>query len=299
MEQRQLGGSGPEEAGWQAGADCLKLHPSAQLASGSRWMLSTSVRPAALLIRSAHNGTKWDTSNQQQQPRGFSRIDASGLSTEEGITGDVVACPTSCWGFRDLQRYGATLGTHRADNPLLKPERLIHGGWTNIPGKRHLMNALVFLARLLHVPDPFLQHMAEQPQVPQPLPISLVLQTLPQLHCPSLDTLQPLNVPLVVRGPTLNTAFEAAFQPLFPKPVALHWVAVAQVQDLALGLVKPHTIGPSASIQPVQVPLQSLPTLQQINTPTQLGVICKLTEGALDPLAQIIDKDIKQNWAQD
>ncbi|KAK4820559.1 LOW QUALITY PROTEIN: hypothetical protein QYF61_000709 [Mycteria americana] len=53
---------------------------------------------------------------------------------------------------------------------------------------------------------PFLQ--AEQPQVPQPLPISLVLQTLPQLRCPSLDTLQPLNVSLGVGGPTLNTAFE-------------------------------------------------------------------------------------------
>ncbi|KAK4817703.1 hypothetical protein QYF61_026393 [Mycteria americana] len=49
---------------------------------------------------------------------------------------------------------------------------------------------------------------AEQPQVPQPLPISLVLQTLPQLRCPSLDTLQPLNVSLGVRGPKLNTAFE-------------------------------------------------------------------------------------------
>ncbi|KAK4812634.1 hypothetical protein QYF61_012144 [Mycteria americana] len=121
---------------------------------------------------------------------------------------------------------------------------------------------------------PLLQ--AEQPQVPQPLPISLVLQTLPQLRCPSLDTLQPLNVSLVVRGPTLHTVFKghdhcpspaghaiadtsqdavgllghlgtllahiqlavdqhtqvllcrAAFQPLFPKPVALHGVAVAQ-----------------------------------------------------------------------
>ncbi|KAK4826371.1 hypothetical protein QYF61_007985 [Mycteria americana] len=90
----------------------------------------------------------------------------------------------------------------------------------------------------------------------------------------------------------------AAFQPLFPKPVALHGVAVAQVQDLALGLVEPHTIHPSPSIQPVQVPLQSLPTLKQINTPTQLGVICKLTEGALDPFIQIIDKDVKQNWPQ-
>ncbi|KAK4830313.1 hypothetical protein QYF61_009818 [Mycteria americana] len=200
---------------------------------------------------------------------------------------------------------------------------------------------------------PFLQ--AKQSQLPQPLLIRLLLQTLHQLRCPSLDTLQHLNVSLVVRGPKLNTGFEvrphqcrvqghnhfpspaghaifdtsqdaigflgrlgtllahiqaavnkhpqvllcqAAFQPLFPKPVALHGVAVAQVQDLALGLVKPHTIHPSPSIQPVQVPLQSLPTLQQINTPTQLGVVCKLTEGALDPFVQIIDKDVKQNWPQ-
>ncbi|KAK4823866.1 hypothetical protein QYF61_007622 [Mycteria americana] len=85
---------------------------------------------------------------------------------------------------------------------------------------------------------------------------------------------------------------QAPFQPLFPKPVALHGVVVAQVQDPARSFVEPHTIGLGPSIQP------SLPTLKQINTPTQLGVICKLTEGALDPLIQVIDKDIKQNWPQ-
>ncbi|KAK4832426.1 hypothetical protein QYF61_023105 [Mycteria americana] len=90
----------------------------------------------------------------------------------------------------------------------------------------------------------------------------------------------------------------AAFQPLFPKPVALHGVAVPQVQDLALGLVEPHTIDLGPSIQPVQIPLQSLPTLKQINTPAQLGVICKLTESALNPFVQIIDKRMKQNWPQ-
>ncbi|KAK4824611.1 hypothetical protein QYF61_016880, partial [Mycteria americana] len=121
---------------------------------------------------------------------------------------------------------------------------------------------------------PLLQ--AKQPQFPQPLLIRLVLQTLHQLRCPSLDTLQHLNVSLVVRGPKLNTVVEghnhfpspaghaifdtsqdaigllghlgtllahiqtavnqhpqvlfcqAAFQPLFPKLVALHGVAVAQ-----------------------------------------------------------------------
>ncbi|KAK4824378.1 hypothetical protein QYF61_014038 [Mycteria americana] len=158
--------------------------------------------------------------------------------------------------------------------------------------------------------------LAKQPQFPQPLLIRLLLQTLHQLRCPSLDTLQHLNVPLVVGGPKLNTVFQvrphqcrvqghdhfpspaghtisdtsqdaigllgylgtllahiqpaAAFQPLFPKPVALHGVVVTQVQ--------------------------SPPTLKQINTSAQLGVICKLT--ALDPLIQIIDKDIKQNWPQ-
>ncbi|KAK4817962.1 hypothetical protein QYF61_003482 [Mycteria americana] len=191
---------------------------------------------------------------------------------------------------------------------------------------------------------PFLQ--AKQSQFPQPLLIRLLLQTLHQLRCPSLDTLQHLNVSLVVGGPKLNTVFKgdnhfpgpagntifdtsqdaigllghpgtllahiqpavdqhaqvlfclAAFQPLFPKPVALHGVVVTQVQDLALSFVEPHTVGLGPSIQPVQVPLQSLPTLKQINTPAQLGVICKLTEGALDPFVQIIDKDIKQNWPQ-
>ncbi|KAK4828653.1 hypothetical protein QYF61_000301 [Mycteria americana] len=91
---------------------------------------------------------------------------------------------------------------------------------------------------------------AKQPQFPQPLLIRLVLQTLHQLRCPSLDTLQHLHVFLVVRGPKLNTVFE------------------------------------------------SLPTLQQINTPAQFAVVYKLTEGALNPLIQIIDEDIKQNWPQ-
>ncbi|PKU32490.1 endogenous retrovirus group k member 25 pol [Limosa lapponica baueri] len=88
---------------------------------------------------------------------------------------------------------------------------------------------------------------------------------------------------------------QAALQPRFPKLVALHGVVVTQVQDPALGLVEPHPSGLGLLIQPVQIPLQSLSTLQQINTPTQLGVICKLTEGALDPLVQIIDKDVKEN----
>ncbi|KAK4825492.1 hypothetical protein QYF61_027647 [Mycteria americana] len=55
---------------------------------------------------------------------------------------------------------------------------------------------------------PGLFSLAKQPQFPQPLLTRLLLQTLHQLRCPSLDTLQHLNVSLVVRGPKLNTVFK-------------------------------------------------------------------------------------------
>ena len=55
---------------------------------------------------------------------------------------------------------------------------------------------------------------------------------------------------------------QAAFQLLFRKTVALHGVVVTKVQDLAFGLVDTHTVGLVLSIQSVQIPLQSLPTLK-------------------------------------
>ncbi|KAJ7406256.1 hypothetical protein WISP_134969 [Willisornis vidua] len=75
-------------------------------------------------------------------------------------------------------------------------------------------------------------------------------------------------------------------------------VVVAKVQHLALGLFEPHTVGFGPSIQPVQVPLHSNPAFQQIDTPPRLGVICKFANGALNPLIQIINKDIEQDWVQ-
>ena len=144
----------------------------------------------------------------------------------------------------------------------------------------------------------------------------LVLYTPHQPRCPSLDTLQKLNVLLEVRGPKLNTGLQVqphqcwvqghdhlptpaghavpdtsqdaigllghlgtlpahgqpavnqhrqvlflrtAFQPLLPKPVALHGVVVTKVQDPAFGLVLPHTVGLGPSIWSVLMPLQGLP----------------------------------------
>ncbi|RMC13338.1 hypothetical protein DUI87_10873 [Hirundo rustica rustica] len=89
---------------------------------------------------------------------------------------------------------------------------------------------------------------------------------------------------------------QAALQALCPQPVVLLGIVVTQIQEPeGLHPIESHTIGSSPWIQPVQIPLQSLPALQQIYTPTQVSVICKLTAGALNPIIQIIDKDIKQD----
>ena len=67
------------------------------------------------------------------------------------------------------------------------------------------------------------------------------------------------------------------------------------MQDLALGLVKLHPTGLSPLIWPVHIPLKGLPTPTQIDTSPQLRIIYKLTERALNPLVQIINKDTKQD----
>jgi len=53
---------------------------------------------------------------------------------------------------------------------------------------------------------PFFQ--TKKTQFPQLLLTGLVLYTFHQLHCPSLDMLQHLNVFLVARVPKLNTVFK-------------------------------------------------------------------------------------------
>lgn len=73
----------------------------------------------------------------------------------------------------------------------------------------------------------------------------------------------------------------------------MHEVVVTELQEAALCLVEPHIIDLSSSIQPVQILMQSISTLQHVNTPTQLSVIPELTESALDFLVQIINNDIK------
>ena len=60
-------------------------------------------------------------------------------------------------------------------------------------------------------------------------------------------------------------------------------IALTWMQDLALGLVELHEVGISPPLKPVQVSLNHNPFLWCINGTTQLGVVCKLVEGALNP----------------
>ncbi|KAK4831400.1 hypothetical protein QYF61_017531 [Mycteria americana] len=86
----------------------------------------------------------------------------------------------------------------------------------------------------------------------------------------------------------------AALDHIIPQPVLILGVALTQVQDLALGLVEAHEVHMGPLLKLVQVPVDGIPSLRCVNSTTQLGVICKLAEGALDPTVYVIDEDVKQ-----
>lgn len=74
-----------------------------------------------------------------------------------------------------------------------------------------------------------------------------------------------------------------------------------KVQDLVLGIVELHPLGLSPLIQLFQIALKGLPTPRLINTFSQHDVICKLTEGVINPLVQVnkhINKHIRQDGPQ-
>ncbi|KAK4810921.1 hypothetical protein QYF61_013329 [Mycteria americana] len=157
---------------------------------------------------------------------------------------------------------------------------------------------------------------------------SEVFQPSDHFHGPPLDLLQQVHVFLVLRTPELDAVLQvgrerrynwllgckrtslahvqlfihhypqvllcrAALNAFIPQPVLILGIALTQVQALALGLVELHEVHMGPLLKPVQVPLDGIPSLQQINCTTQLGVIRKLAEGALNPTVYVTDEDIK------
>ncbi|KAK4822863.1 hypothetical protein QYF61_020714 [Mycteria americana] len=80
-------------------------------------------------------------------------------------------------------------------------------------------------------------------------------------------------------------------QSLHPPACIDTGVAPTQVQDPALGLVEPHEVHTGPLLELVQVPLDGIPSLRCVNCATELGVICKLAEGALNPTVYVIDEN--------
>ena len=65
------------------------------------------------------------------------------------------------------------------------------------------------------------------------------------------------------------------------------------MQDLALGLVELHVVGMGPPLKHVQVPLDGILSLYHVNCTTQLGIVCKLAEGALDSTVHFTYKNVK------
>ncbi|KAK4826191.1 hypothetical protein QYF61_006135 [Mycteria americana] len=107
----------------------------------------------------------------------------------------------------------------------------------------------------------------------------------------------PAHVQLFIHQYPQVLLHRAALNPFIPQPVLILGVAPTQVQDLELGLLEPHEVHMGPLLELVQVPLDGIPSLRRVNCTSQLGVICKFAEGALDPTAWVIDEDIKQYWS--
>ncbi|KAK4812855.1 LOW QUALITY PROTEIN: hypothetical protein QYF61_022581, partial [Mycteria americana] len=168
-------------------------------------------------------------------------------------------------------------------------------------------------------PEPSLPQ-AEQPQLSQPVLIRELLCPSDRFCGPPLDLFQQVHVFPVLRIPELAgygwpglrvhvagscPAFHpppkvlfhrAALNPFIPQPLLIPGVPLTQ--DLVLGLVEPHEVRMGPLLKLVQVPLDGILSLRLVNCTTQLGVICKLAEGALDPAVYVSDEDIKQYWSQ-
>ncbi|KAK4805791.1 hypothetical protein QYF61_000397, partial [Mycteria americana] len=88
----------------------------------------------------------------------------------------------------------------------------------------------------------------------------------------------------------------AALNPFSAQPVSVLGIAPTHAQHLALGLVELHEVCTGPPLKPVKVPLDSIPSLQRVDRTTQLDVVGKIPEGALNPTAHVADKDDFIPW---
>jgi len=90
----------------------------------------------------------------------------------------------------------------------------------------------------------------------------------------------------------------AALNPFVPWSLLILGVALTHVQDPALGLVEAQEVHMGPLLELAQVPLDGILSLRRVNHTTQLGVMSKLAEGALEPAVYVTDEGIKQYLSQ-
>ncbi|KAK4824541.1 hypothetical protein QYF61_016145 [Mycteria americana] len=108
----------------------------------------------------------------------------------------------------------------------------------------------------------------------------------------------PGHVELLINQHPQVLLLRAALNPSSAQPVFVLGIALNHVQDLSLGLVELRKVHMGPPLKPAKVPLDGIPSLQRVDCTTQLGVVHKLAEGALNPTVHVTNKDVKQCRSQ-
>jgi len=95
-------------------------------------------------------------------------------------------------------------------------------------------------------------------------------------------------------GPFLSIYFPAGCLPAHTHA----WVVPLQVQNFALLIIELHDVPGGPFLQPVMVPLDGSTTLRCTSAAPLCGFVSKLAEGALCPITQTVNEDVKQDWTQ-
>lgn len=75
-------------------------------------------------------------------------------------------------------------------------------------------------------------------------------------------------------------------------------ISLNQLQDFIYGLVSLPRAHMGPPLKPVQVPLGGMPFIQYASCTTQLGVVSRLPEAALDPPVCVTNTDAELPWCQ-
>jgi len=75
--------------------------------------------------------------------------------------------------------------------------------------------------------------------------------------------------------------------------VPLHGVILHQVQDPALPLAELQEVLVGSFLRPIKAPVNGSRCSWCISCSSQFRILCKLAEGALRPITQVINKDVE------